>query len=40
MQMITISYLTQRINKRTHNLLIHAINNCLPISLLLEKKMH
>ena len=29
-----------RIDKRTHNLLIHAINNCLPISLLLEKKMH
>ena len=26
-----------RIDKRTHNLLIHAINNCLPISLLLEK---
>ena len=27
-----------RIDKRTHNLLIHAINNCLPISLLLEKR--
>ena len=27
-----------RIDKRTHNLLIHAINNYLPISLLLEKK--
>ena len=27
-----------RIDKKTHNLLIHAINNCLPISLLLEKR--
>ena len=27
-----------RIDKRTHNLLIRAINNCLPISLLLEKR--
>ena len=27
-----------RIDKITHNLLIHAINNCLPISLLLEKR--
>ena len=26
-----------RIEKRTHNLLIHAKNNCSPISLLLEK---
>ena len=27
-----------RIDKRTHNLLIHAIINCLPIRLLLEKR--
>ena len=27
-----------RIDKRTHNLLMHAINNCLTISLLLERR--
>ena len=27
-----------RNDKRTHNLLIHGINNCSPISLLLEKR--
>ena len=29
-----------RIDKRTHNLLINVINNCLPINLLLEKKLN